>query len=342
MPLHLLEAQNKVMAVLRVTVLGPRLGAAAPDLPAAVHRAVLKGCRAPWLLEGIGILHTRRRLDVGAEADFLQDRPAEALSQPVLVMLHTGLGLALSRHQLERLPPGAGASEVQDRLANLIASCRRASRSGFEAATLEAVGLVARCFFPRHFTSLAAGIAALGADAARLFWLGAGRGLYFERRDPWPGNAAVARALARLAALTLPAAASANAVAGFCLALVLVNMASPAVVSQRLVAATQAGAPVALAAEGLAAALRVGLQLAPDCPWPRRLLRFEPNERALRPTWEVLRAEAVAGLGALSGHPEQPLHELHALFGAVPAAAELAALVTKQSSAPFCPRLPGA
>lgn len=232
-----------------------------------------------WALEAVGHAWAEEALATGAPlAGLLDELPA--LPPAAALPLHTGAGLALGGHALDRHsladPPAAAARMRQ--LAAEIAS------PGFEGAVFEGFGFVARTLTPGAVRAIDRSLAGRRRD---LFWHGVGRGLHLAPGTPWPAGPDLAFACARVEAPD--AAARRQALSGAAWALTLVNLRHPATVRLSL-AAGLAGAgddEVAALAEGVAAARWVARRMTGEAPplaalWPGdaavplRLARWRP------------------------------------------------------------------
>ena len=146
-----------------------------------------------WATEGIGYELFDRRHEAGRSTQGLLDGPEDGVPRGSFTTLHTGMGMALGDHSLERLADLRGPS-LRPALEDYVETCRAAARPGYEEMAFEPLGLVARLLDASLVEDLARALDGIAGPWYELFWHGVGRGLYFlpanakpTRSAPWAG-----------------------------------------------------------------------------------------------------------------------------------------------------------
>jgi|HubBroStandDraft_3_1064219.scaffolds.fasta_scaffold47575_2 hypothetical protein len=209
-----------------------RTGGDLPLLVAAAYRS--DPWRTAFVLERMCYDLVLGVFRSGAVPSRLLDPPGGALPDESLVLLHAGLGMALARRLLGPLrprAPGAALDSALDRFAGLVADN---AQPAFAPVCFEALGLVARRFFPGLHRQVEARMRARGPELAAWYWHGAGRTTYFLPTlcHPFPGTARRGAAICR----SEPPAAEnrLDALSGFCFAAAMVNLPRPGLVARLL------------------------------------------------------------------------------------------------------------
>jgi len=201
----------------------------------------------------------------------LDGQAAAALPEQSLILLHAGLGMALTEILLLPLRPDAPASTFDaalDRFAELVEAN---SQPAFAAVAFESLGLMVRRFIPRLHGPVEARLRARDARLAAYYWHGAGRAIYFLPGlfHPFPGTAR--RGLEICRREPLEPQHRLDALAGFCFASTMINLRHPTLVA-RLLPFLGPGEIEALAS-GVAGALLTRHHTSPDEPAVREFLR---------------------------------------------------------------------
>ncbi len=267
------------------------------NLRAAVEQALrLDRHRALWAMEGLGHAYGETALEYDAHPQGLLTDPCLSdLPLFSLAMLHAGIGLAFAEHLLRDLGPQAPAQQVRRRVAQFAGLCAANGRAGHEFGSHEALGLLARGFFPELVPALERALSELGdLDLQAHFWHGLGRSLYFVPINFIPGCGSIRQAIARVHREAPHDLARDNALVGLGMAFTLVNMAHPSVFENLL--ATALDQVDSRFCEGLVSAVVLRHDHAPD---PRALevfLRHRPPESApeLAAAWQRKIAEPCA------------------------------------------------
>ena len=224
-----------------------------------------------WRREGLGFLRGR---EAAAGGSLVGDLPVrERLPH------HTGLGLGLGTHHLERLPARPSAAAAHGAVDGFLEDARRLSRPGYEGAVVEALGLTVWLTRPDLLWRVDERLAERSARARQFFWHGLGRGLYFDLGDMAPRPGAGWRAAERALELPPDESTRQNCLAGVAWAATLVNFLDPGVVAARL------GAPALArggdsAANGIASVGLLWLCAVGEGPSFERLRDFRPGPEA--------------------------------------------------------------
>jgi hypothetical protein len=216
---------------------------------------------------------TPRHLLDGAEA-------AGALPEQSQILLHAGLGMALSEILLLPLPPGSPTPAFAAALDGFFAQVEANARPEFAPVAFEALGLMVRRFLPRLHTPVEACLRARDERLVAYYWHGAGRGIYFLPGlfHPFPGTAR--RGLEICRSEPLEPRHRLDALAGFCFASTMINLRHPELVA-RLLPYLGPGEIEALAS-GVAGALLTRHHTSPDQPGVREFLRPLAADRSSR------------------------------------------------------------
>jgi hypothetical protein len=194
-----------------------------------------------------------------------------ALPEESLILLHAGLGMALTEILLLPLPSGSPAPVFAAALDSFVAQVEANARPEFAAVAFESLGLMVRRFIPRIHVPVEACLRARDASLAAYYWHGAGRGIYFLPGlfHPLPGTAR--RGLEICRREPPQPHHRLDALAGFCFASTMINLRHPGLVA-RLLPHLGPGEIEALAS-GVAGALLTRHHTSPDQPEVREFLR---------------------------------------------------------------------
>ncbi len=249
--------------------------------------AALGGRRELWVVEGLGYLHVRALIRRWGH----QHLPPKLFagvgvadsSQP---MLHAGLGLALAEHLLATFPrhrPKESAKELVEHFSDL---CAHASADEHLDVAKEALGLVARCFFPDQVVGLASAVASFVDEREQaMFWHGVGRGLYFVPVNLLPGLGSVEHVLAMVGREAPEGKPLEAAQSGVGYAFTLVNLSRPDILEAWV--GRNGGEDLAGAfGDGLRAALTMRRRVSGDDPDLRRFIDHRPQGVKALEAWE--------------------------------------------------------
>jgi hypothetical protein len=194
-----------------------------------------------------------------------------ALPEESLILLHAGLGMALTEILLLPLPAGSPAPIFAAALDSFVAQVEANARPELAAVAFESLGLMVRRFIPRIQVPVEACLRARDASLAAYYWHGAGRGIYFLPGlcHPFPGTAR--RGLEICRREPPRPRHRLDALAGFCFASTMINLRHPELVA-RLLPHLGQGEIEALAS-GVAGALLTRHHTSPDRPEAREFLR---------------------------------------------------------------------
>jgi hypothetical protein len=219
-------------------------GGGPPDLAELVAEIYARWPQtAAFRLERLCYDHVHAIWRLGSPPHGLLTAADAPLPAAALPLLHAGLGMALARRLL-RPPLTAGRPAVlAERLERLLDLVRANARPEYEAVAIESCGLVVRVFRPWLHGAVARWMAGAGRHLERLYWHGAGRGMYFLPGSlaPLPGSAR--RALARSRREPPDALTRQDALAGLAFAVTMVNWRQPWLIER--VFHMMAAAPVA-------------------------------------------------------------------------------------------------
>ena len=215
----------------------------------------------------------------------LDGEAASALPEQSLILLHAGMGMALTEILLLPLRPDSPASTFDAALDSFAEQVEANARPDFAAVAFESLGLMVRRFIPRIHGAVEACLRARDARLAAYYWHGAGRAIYFLPGlfHPFPGTAR--RGLEICRHEPLEPGHRLDALAGFCFASTMINLRHPELVA-RLLPFLGPGEIEALAS-GVAGALLTRHHTSPDEPGVREFLR-PLAERRTGPAASVL------------------------------------------------------
>jgi hypothetical protein len=155
-----------------------------------------------------------------------------ALPEASLVLLHSGLGLALSRRLLRPFGAGSPAADLAAGLERLLALIEANARPDLAPVAIEAAGLIVRMFLPRLRAATARWMRAASPDLEGLFWHGIGRAVYFVPASSWPRPGALRHALALCRREPPDAATRQHALAGLAFAVTMINWQQPLLIER--------------------------------------------------------------------------------------------------------------
>jgi hypothetical protein len=194
-----------------------------------------------------------------------------SLPEQSLILLHAGLGMALTERLLSPLragSPGGAFDAALDRFAELVAAN---ARPEYAPVVYEALGLMVRRFLARLHGAVEARLRARDARLAAYYWHGAGRAIYFLPGSFHPFPGAARRGLEVCRRDPREASHRLDAASGYCFASTMINLRHPELVA-RLLPHLEPGEAAALAS-GIAGALLTRHHTCPDDPAVRGFLR---------------------------------------------------------------------
>ena len=157
---------------------------------------------------------------------------AAGLPEPSLALLHSGLGMALSRRLLRPLGAGCPPTELAARLCRFLELVRENSQRPFAPVAVEAAGLIVRMFLPRLRFGVAHWMRSAGEDLEGLYWHGVGRGTYFIPATSLPRPGALRFALALCRREPPDDANRLHALAGLAFAVAMINWHQPVLIER--------------------------------------------------------------------------------------------------------------
>jgi hypothetical protein len=272
-----------------------RSGRELADLVAEIWRRDPK--HTAFVLERLCYDFVKVRWPAGEPRHLLAGAAAGRLPERSLILLHAGLGMALSDRLLGPLRSGsspAGCDAVLDRFCGLVAAN---ARPEFAPVVFESLGLMVRRFLPRLHGAVEGRLRARDPRLAAFYWHGAGRAIYFLPGffHPFPG--AVRRGI-EICRREPPAASHRlDALAGYCFAATMINLRHPDLVA-RLLRHCEPPEVEALAS-GVAGALMTRRHTCPEDPAVGAFLR-----PLVAPRHPAAALAATAGpAGAMAGAP---------------------------------------
>lgn len=272
--------------------------------------------RALWLIEGLthhyleGALLGRGPSTSAdaSESDLLAEAELDRLPEHTLPIVHAGLGLAVAEHFLRPLRAGSSPAAFAEAVAQFESLCRASARAPHVDAALEALGLVARCFFADLVPGLDRALAQQPAGELRqVFWHGVGRGLYFVPVSFVPGYGSLGQVLAMVGSEAPDEELAAAARAGVGYAFTLVNLGTPRVLEEAL--ARQGDMLMAGPFhQGLVASVVMRQRTTPEDSELGDFLAYQPREPTRAELWDrVVRQPCQRALddpGRLAGRYE--------------------------------------
>ncbi|HLX09812.1 MAG TPA: hypothetical protein VKY89_18295 [Thermoanaerobaculia bacterium] len=227
---------------------------------------------AAFLLEGLCYEYVRRALRARRQLVHLLDgEAAAALPERSLILLHVGLGMALTEVLIRPLRPRGQAAAVDGALDRFAALVAANARPEYAPVCFESLGLMVRRFMPHLHVAVEERLRVREPGAAAGYWHGAGRGIYFLASlcHPFPGTARRGLAICRreppLPGLRL------DAIAGFAFASTMINLRQPELVARLLLHVEPE--EIEAVASGVAGALMTRYHTRPEATEVRDFLR---------------------------------------------------------------------
>jgi hypothetical protein len=236
------ESRNKVVVYSLVRGIRAVLGIpSAPPQPFPFDQYLAKAVSLPsfsrlFAMEGLGRIYTKVHLDRGADLDeAFSDQLFERMQPSFLLIFHAGMGLAFAKELWDALPADSSRGRIMDQTERILDLCRRHGLDGYSRASFEALGLVAQVFHEPKLEVVHELLERYHPEMLDTFWHGVGRGLYFAPLQMVPFSCweAVKKAMNYG-----PQGSSVrdNVVSGVSSAIGMVNITSPKLVYQLLVA----------------------------------------------------------------------------------------------------------
>lgn len=157
-----------------------------------------------------------------------------ALPEEALVLLHSGLGMALARRLLRPLGARSPAADLDARMQRFMALVRDNSRPDLEPVAIEAAGPIVRMFLPRLRVGVARWMRAAAPEREGFYWHGVGRGAYFLPASLLPLAGAMRHALMVCRREPPDAATRLDALAGLAFAVAMINWDQPWLIERLL------------------------------------------------------------------------------------------------------------
>jgi hypothetical protein len=210
---------------------------------------------------------------------------AGGLPAASLILLHTGMGMGFARRLLATAgPPGSPGALVRT-LDRFVSLCRDNSVAGYEAAALEALGLVVRIRHPDMVAAVDRELRGIGQELPGLFWHGAGRALYFLPGQLPPGAGSLPRQ-SRICRGEAPPDCWVDAASGLFYAAAMVNLRHPELLFDLFRSIGDQAQESEVFADAAAAAVLVRYATTPDDPALAALLAYRPERPAGAGSWE--------------------------------------------------------
>jgi hypothetical protein len=288
--LTLQELQNKVQvfALVRTVPTTLQLPSGPPYVP--LRDVVLRAYAMDpyptlWAVEGIGhwyvdTFFARHAVPRGllTEAS-ARDLPAESLT-----MLHAGMGMSFAQHWLQTVNHLSARAAIRHALVQILTLCRENSRSGYEGAALESLGLIARNgqFYKemrpdQMVATVSRELESLDPEGFEYFWHGVGRAHYFLPIQFVPGYGSIWHAVRMIRQAVPDARAWRNAMAGLAWAVTMVNIRHPQIVEHLL---RQHGPQLAADdgfANGVASSIMMRYDTTPAAPFTTQFYQRQPE-----------------------------------------------------------------
>ncbi len=307
------ELSNKVEVFKLVRGVADELGLPPRGVPFSLPRWVEIALRQPprralWLIEGLShgfvqveLLGVRQSATCRRPtADLLATAELDLLPAHTLPIIHAGLGLAVAEHLLADLRPDSAQAEFASVVERFAGLCQASALEAHLEAALEALGLVARCFFPDLLGGLDRALEQRVEGRLRqTFWHGVGRAIYFAPVSFVPGYGSLGQALAMVAEESPAGTQTAAALAGVGYAFTLVNLRTPQVLEEALLCHGEDQLAQGPFHEGLLASLVMRQQITPEDSDLAAFLDHQPADAARAALWQ--RAVRQPGQRALAG-----------------------------------------
>ncbi len=184
--------------------------------------------RSIWILEGAG--HIAGLNSSLSGRGLLTEGDAATLPDTAMVPLHAGMGTAFAEKLLGGLASSPSMPDIDRTIRQFADVCRANCRPGWDDATMEPLGLVVRCLYPKLIPAVSIAMEGVSPELRNLFWHGVGRGLYFVPTNFLPLPGARERMLKNAAVEAGDAEARRNILSGLIWAVTLVNLPHPSII----------------------------------------------------------------------------------------------------------------
>ena len=267
-----------------------------PSLIEAVRKAyAMEPYSALWAVEGLGHWygdtfwqrHEIPRQILGEE--HTGDIPTKSL-----LMLHAGIGLSFAQHYMQTVNHLSSHSDIRRVLQQIITLCRENSRSGYEGAALESLGLVTQSatftgdarpdVLVRIVSQL---LADIDPDVLGYFWHGVGRATYFLPIHFVPCYGSLWHAIEMVRQEASDEFAWHNALAGLAWGVTMVNIRQPQVMAHFLQCHGQHLGHNNAFSYGVTSSLMMRFDTTPDAPFIAPFYHYQPDssDRVLTQLW---------------------------------------------------------
>jgi hypothetical protein len=183
-----------------------------------------------WAVEGVGkdIAEWMLKYRPDALVNLFSSTKNDLQWEKGLLMLHAGMGLGFAKNMIEQLPQRTNYTHLAAGLASFHRLCTQNSRTGYQGAALESLGLASRFMHgPAFCRNVHEILVEQYPDTVGYFWRGVGRCLYFHPLSFFPSYRYVSRAVAMCRAEAPTPEIQAMMQSGIAWALTLVNLVTP-------------------------------------------------------------------------------------------------------------------
>jgi hypothetical protein len=150
------------------------------DLPEMITRSYALGQYPDlWAIEGLGHDYAAMFWGKGPVRELLWPERTRDVPASAQTMLHAGIGLFFAQTLVPAISPYLPAAETRQVLEKFISLVRDNSRSGYEGAAFESLGLVTRTWHSQLVQTIDRQLREIDPEIVSYFWHGVGRALYF-------------------------------------------------------------------------------------------------------------------------------------------------------------------
>lgn len=259
------------------------------DLARLVDEAYALGAYPDlWAVEGLGHLYALTFWGKGRPIrGILRDQRADVLPSKSLTMMHAGIGLGFAQQLMNTITPYSDAREIRRVVGEFVTLVEENSRSGYEGAAFESLGLVTRFWHSQMVGVVESHLREIAPHAVGYFWHGVGRSLYFLPLYFVPGLLSAWLAVEREAPHEL---ARLNMIAGLTWATTIVNVRQPEILENLVRNQGEQMARTPAFTNGVMSTLIMGIDITPDDVYITRFLEYrpDPSDRRTAELWEAL------------------------------------------------------